>query len=356
MVFGNRSLACCALLLGHTAAALHPFKHEAIEFRRRQADSSQNTLLQTSTAGSVLTYVTPSPGASPIPITQQSQLVSSDVPEFTLCVLPPEAFFPASATQTTAPYQNYSISIPPGQGTCTTIYSPTVTMVCATTLTGIARLYTVSNCNQEITFSTDHGYILVTPSPTTSTQGAGTNATAVLITPAPTIQTLTTYFMAPWTDLSSANGAAPTDVTHKICTTYANNTDECIVEFYVWQTSLVTVAATTTTAVNLTTTIAGPSQLIVETFVANVTEIMTTFELQTVMELTYSVETETTEAVRRIAAAASASALASSDTTATATATASSSFAAATAAASTSTGPTVTQTYTLNPVAAPSTM
>lgn len=315
MMFG-RSFTCCFLplsaILGDAAAALHPFRHEAIEFRRRQADASNDSLLQSSTAGSVLTYITPSPGASPIAITRQSQLVSSDVLIFTLCALPPEAFFPATATQTTAPYQNYSISIPPGPGTCTTIYSPTVTEVCATTLTGIDRLYPVTACDQEITFSSDFGYILETPTPTLS-NATDASGSAALITPAPTVQPLTTYYVAPWTGLTSAG--SPSDVDKKICATFPNGTEECVVEYYVWKTSLVTIPTSTVTSINLTTVVAGPSQLIIETFVANVTEIFTTFSLSTTMELTYSVETETTNIATR---------------------------------PTIFTGPTVTQTYTVN--------
>ncbi|CAD0091382.1 unnamed protein product [Aureobasidium vineae] len=316
-MFG-RSFVCCLLplsaTLGDAAAALHPFRHEAIEVRRRQADASNDALLQSSTAGSVLTYITPSPGASPIPVTQQSQLVSSNMPIFTLCALPPEAFFPATVTptQTTAPYRNYSISITPGPGTCTTIYSPTVTMVCATTLTGIDRMYPVTACGQDITFSSDFGYVLKTPSPTLSNATDAKN-TAVLITPTPTVQPLTTYYVAPWTELTSAG--PPTDVDKKICATYPNGTEECVVEYYVWKTSLVTIPMSTVTSINLTTTVAGPSQIIVETFVANVTEMLTTFSMSTTMELTYSVETETTNIATR---------------------------------PTVSTGPTVTQTYTLS--------
>lgn len=316
-MFG-RSFACCFLplsaILGDAAAALHPFRHEAIEVRRRQAAARSDVQLQSSTAGSVLTYVTPSPGASPIPVTEQSQLVSSDVPLFTLCALPPEAFSSVTATptQTTAPYQNYSISIPPGPGTCTTIYSPTVTMVCATTLTGIDRVYPVTACNQDITFSSDFGYVLETPSATLS-NATDANGTGAMITPPPTVQPLTTYYVAPWNELTSAG--PPSDVDKKVCATFLNETEECVVEYYVWETSLVTIPTTTITSINLTTTVAGPSQIIVETFVANVTEMLTTFSMSTTMELTYSVETVTTNIATR---------------------------------PTVSTGPTVTQTYTLS--------
>ncbi len=61
----------------------------------------------TSLSSGVLTLVTPSPGASPVSVTMQSQIVTSYVPQFTLCELPPLAFLPTtpvpSARPTAAP-------------------------------------------------------------------------------------------------------------------------------------------------------------------------------------------------------------------------------------------------------------
>lgn len=138
-----------ALLYSELVASRHAqhFKHEAIEKLRRQqsqpvAGGPPGAVASaTATTQQILTYVTPSPGASPVAVTSQSQIVASYVPQFTLCELPPIEFFPTtlapSARPTTAPYHNYSISIPSGSGTCTTIYSSTDTMVCATVLDGI---------------------------------------------------------------------------------------------------------------------------------------------------------------------------------------------------------------------------
>lgn len=270
-------------------------------------------------------------------IMTQSQLVTSYVAQFTLCELPPVANVLATPfpTVTTAPYRNFTISIPPGNGTCTTIYSPTISMVCATVLTGLAEKYTISSCNQEITFSSDYGYVLASATPTVTTLAASSssisdnsidvaNATLATpylsaITPAPTIQTLTTYYLAPWQQLTSAG--PPADIDVKICTTHPNGTRACVLEYYSWLTSLITQTATTTSSINFTTTIAGPSQLVVETFVANITEVMTTFSLQTNMVLEYATLTETTGTATR-------------------------------AVGGTSTGPTVYQTVTVVPFAA----
>lgn len=324
------------LLQGAAAGRLPAFRHEAVGIKPRQADDAfaqasdaadaerylwphvdplggpPSAYSPTAPIPEVLTFVTPSPGATPVAITTQSQLVASYVPEFTLCALPPEAFFPITATPSlrpsamTMPYRNYSVSVPPSNGTCTIIYSPTVTMVCATVLEGIATKYTVSECDQEITFSSDYGYVLVTPTPTLSSTILAPrqvfNASSAMITPAPTIETLTTYYIAPWAELTTAG--PPADVEKKICATYDNGTTECVHEFEVWQTSMATVTTTSVTSINLTTTIQGPSQIIIETFVANITEYQTQFSLSTTMALEYIIETETTSTSKVSAASA----------------------------------------------------
>ncbi|KAK0781521.1 hypothetical protein LTR91_013872 [Friedmanniomyces endolithicus] len=294
----------------------HKHEHQAVEVQRRQVGPPvmvgprKVSASPTSLSSGVLTLVTPSPGASPVSVTMQSQIVTSYVPQFTLCELPPLAFLPTtpvpSARPTTAPYHNYSISMPPGNGTCTTIYSETETMVCDTTLYGLATSYPVTDCAQDITFSSQYGYTLVPPTPTgnissnatqahpsgTAMIASATNATA-MITPAPEIQTFTTYYLAPWQELTAAT--APSDVIRKVCQTLANGTEECITEYQVWHTSLVTKTATSTTTLNISTTIHGPSGVIVfETFVANVTEQVTTFSMATTMEIEYETALTTT--------------------------------------------------------------
>lgn len=263
-------------------------RHE-VDFIKRQA--APVAVPATTTSQQVLTTVYPSPGALPVTVTEQSQLVPSFVPQFTLCELPPIAFLTRTTLPTTTvgslPYLNYSISIPSGDGTCTTIYKPTVTMVCATVLSDLTTAYTISQCSQDITFSTEYGYSLSTPSPVLAS-----SASAALITPPPELLKLTTYYIAPWQDLTSAG--PPGDVDYKICTGFANGTERCVLEYYKWKTSLLTLTSTTTTLINITTTIPGPSQLIVETFVANVTGTATTLSMSTTMELETSTLSETT--------------------------------------------------------------
>ncbi|CZT15040.1 uncharacterized protein RCC_00950 [Ramularia collo-cygni] len=303
------------------------YKHEAVQIERRQVGQPVEATplaasIATTSAPEILTFITPSPGASPVAITEESQIVTSFVPQYTLCELPPKAFFPVTplTSATSAPYRNYSISIPPGSGTCTTIYSPTRTMVCATTLTGLVQKYTVTNCAQDITFSTEYGFVLALPTaasnatssaisaaPTdvnvgtdvasTSTAelisaSATSDSASALITAAPTVQRITTYYLAPWQSVTA--GLSPEDVELKVCALYANGTEECIRQYEVWRTSLLTETATHTTNVNISTTIQGLSQVIIGTFAANITEALTTFRMTTDLEMQYLTEYETT--------------------------------------------------------------
>lgn len=321
--------------LALTAQARHiQYKHEAVPIRRQVgppvAATPIDASIATTSAPEILTYITPSPGASPVAITEESQIVTSFVAQYTLCELPPKAFFPVTpdTSATAAPYRNYSVSIPPGSGTCTTIFSPTRTMVCATTLTGLVQKYTVTNCAQDITFSTEYGFVLAlptaasnasldsllsaaavsdveltsapaatdlisTPAATDLVSASATSSSgSALITAVPTVQRLTTYYLAPWQSVTA--GLAPEDVELKVCALYANGTEECIRQYEVWQTSLLTETATRTTSVNISTTIHGLSQVIIETFAANITEALTTFRMTTDIELEYQTEYLTT--------------------------------------------------------------
>lgn len=326
-------------------------KHEARNLGKRQVGPPYMPVprqaVPTTSATDVLTYITPSPGAKPVAVTEQSQYVTSFIPQYTLCELPPLAFFSASPVRpstaaSTAPYRNYSISIPEGNGTCTTVYKPTHTMVCATTLTGLFDKWTVTQCDQDLTFSTQYGYVLVTPTPSPAAAAStssfaistgaattpiessapilndtipamlnGTNATlpsaAIIaprqasldptITPGPKIETLTTYYLAPWQELTA--GTVPSDIDLKVCRTFENGTEKCVREYESWHTTLVTKTTSSVTSVNISTTIHGLSQIIVETYVANVTELLTTFSMSTTIDVGYVTEFETTHVTTR---------------------------------------------------------
>ena len=365
--------------------AAPPHRHRDVVAKRQNVDGDAPAA--TTDPGAVITYITPSPDATPIAVTEQGQLVTSYVPEYTLCDIPGLVQFsippvPTTLHPTAIPYGNFSLSTTDESGTCTTIYNPTPTYVCKTTLTGLFDMYTVSECDQEITFSTQYGYVLVTPTPEASESLLGFNSTmpvaaaiesdvpdspeefdaesagesqdassdlptvtpadeveelpgssesdglddvemaeflselsppltenpvegtAVLqarqemVTPGPSIETLTTYFIADWHQLTA--GTVPSDVDLKVCRTFTNGTVKCVRELELWEVGLATMTTTSVTSVNISTTVHGASQIIVATYVANVTELVTTFSLSTTMAVEYTTEYTSTRTGTRL--------------------------------------------------------
>lgn len=307
VVLGVAALASAVLADARHAPA---YKHKAMGLHRRQDEpmgGPPDAFPTTTGSAEVLAFITPYPGATPVPITSQSQEVTVQVPQFTMCALPPvaEVPVPPTVTPTPGPYANYSTqysaSFETGTGSCTVEYSSSVTTVCATVLDGIATKYTVSECSQEITFSSQYGYTVVTPTPTAAANSSNATASfygnASTITAAPSIETLTTYFLAPWQELTTAG--PPNDIDKKICRTYDNGSEICLVEYQRWVTIPVTHVETTVTSIDFTTMIFQPSQLIFETITANITETLSTFSLSTTVEVSYTVETETTTRMSR---------------------------------------------------------
>jgi hypothetical protein len=230
----------------------------------------------------------PSPDAAPIEVTSQSQVLTSYFPEMTWCAAPPVVFLPISG----APYLNVSANYSAtasGTGSCETVYAPVMTTVCATTLTGLASKITITDCNQEVTFSTECGFSLETPTPITSS--------ASIITPAPTIRRTFTYWLAPWQSLTA--GETPSDVDVKICTVLDDGDLECSRYQEVWEVLLVTTTLTTTRPFGFTATVSGPGTLIVATLHAIVTDTIETIGLSTTLLLETEVQIESTSTGRK---------------------------------------------------------
>ncbi|OCL10298.1 hypothetical protein AOQ84DRAFT_387607 [Glonium stellatum] len=278
-----------SLVVGTSANKFHKqrFRHEAAEalenrhgeWKRQVEPIAVEANLITS--NTVYTIITPSPGAAPVKVTEQSQVVTTFVPQMTMCVGPPVALVPV--TTMGPPYLNYSMIVA-GNGSCSTYYTPTVTTVCATTLTGLATQIKISQCSQEVTFSSDFGYSLETPS-----SAMGSNAIA---TPAPAIKTIITYYMAPWQALTS--GRTPSSVDSKLCTVLEDGSLRCKYYREVWHIQTTTVTSTTTRHVDLTTTVSGPGTLMVETIHMDITTTLASVSLSTSMLLETEIETETT--------------------------------------------------------------
>lgn len=276
------------------------FRHEAVDASKQKPEKRSDPLVLNSTSleqcitaspsATIHSIIYPSPDASPVEITTQSQTITSFIPEMTWCVGPPVGLKRIS----TAPYSNNSIeyeTLVAGSGHCETVYVPTTTTVCATTLTGIATKITVSECDQVVTFSSECGFTLETPKPTPASPTL--NNSLALITPAPTVRKLMTYWMAPWQSLTA--GDTPSDVDMKICRILDNGDEmECTQFQEVWEVIIVTTTSTSTHDVQLTTTVSGPGTLMIETMKVHVTDTFEIVVLSTSLLLESEVKTEST--------------------------------------------------------------
>ncbi|KAF2844994.1 hypothetical protein T440DRAFT_502758 [Plenodomus tracheiphilus IPT5] len=245
------------------------------------------------TTRSIYSIIVPSPGASPIEITAQSQIVTSYIPEMTWCVAPAMALWPITNGP---PYLNsstteYSTSYE-GTGSCETIFAPVQTTVCATTLTGLGSKISVTDCQQQVTFSTECGFTLETPMPSSVTTGFPS-----LITPAPNVRRLFTYWLAPWQALTAGN--TPSDVDVKICTEQDDGTQKCVRYQEVWEVVVVTSTRTTERTVQVSTTVSGPGTLMLETMTSTVIDTIESIDLSTVLLLETEVETESISSGRK---------------------------------------------------------
>lgn len=110
-----------------------------------------------------------------------------------------------------APYAN--ASIPTSILTaCSVSYKATTTSICHTTLSPLASpVIPITDCYQKVTFSTDHGYTLVS----SSASRYGNISTTASVT----VATLTSYYAAPWQYVYTG---IPADIVDKVvCSTSA---------------------------------------------------------------------------------------------------------------------------------------
>ena len=231
--------------------------------------SSTSSIRATTVASaSFVTLVAPSPGASAISIISQGQIITSYAP---LTVCPKTA--PSSRPTAVSPYSPAVPALMPsahvvspalfnttaqvarrrvpalyGNATntpvpsvphaplpsCSVTYIPSTTPICHTTLTPLGGLpVPISACDQNITFSTDHGMA--------STAGSA--------------ELLATYYVVPWQD---AAGGVPTGIVDaEIC----NPASQCSTVQERWRISTVTVTKTQTNTLSVNTVVTGVSDI-----------------------------------------------------------------------------------------------
>lgn len=101
-----------------------------------------------------------------------------------------------------------------------------------------APLITVTECQQSVTFSSQFGYALA----------SGISA--------PTVETITTYYVAPWSELSV--GSVPTNgIVAQICS--SGHSRDCSTKDEKWDTQLSEYTQVTRKTITVDTTIVGVS-------------------------------------------------------------------------------------------------
>ena len=250
-----------------------------------------------------IAYFSPSPAANPIPITEQNQIATSFAPQLTVCVLPPVAFVPYNETtnlnrtilinsttkELTEPA--FVASIPEADEVCSTFFKPSSTTICATILTGLATRATVTECDQEITFSSQWGFKLETPAPQISDL---MNSSVATIFASPTIQTLITYYRSPWQSLTAGN--VPKDVEVTICRMSPDGSrEQCVEVRELWSVVPVIMTSTILSEVEFTTVITGPAKIRVETIEMDISKDILEISLSTTLLLEYEFESWKTE-------------------------------------------------------------
>ena len=122
----------------------------------------------------------------------------------------------------------------------------------------------MTDCTQDVTFSTDHGYNLSTSGmlaplsvirkgDATSDPGISNGMSITYSTYAvPT----TTYYMAPWQDVAAG---IPTQVVAKICSAAPDGGQDCTSVLEKWSVTTVPAVQSFTKTITLTTTLAGVS-------------------------------------------------------------------------------------------------
>lgn len=252
----------------------------------------------TSERVSTLSLVVPSPGASVIPITTQSQVVTSFVPYYTLCPQQSSGTVMSVKSATLEPASPTPAVLTVGPagswlaGDCSTSYSPTVTTICYTTLAGLGTVLTVTECAQNVTFSTDKTFTLEqTPS---------------------RVNLVTTNFVAGWQQLT--DGAVPSNVMVEVCSYVNNDTmQSCYSTEEYWTTTSKTLTTSWPLRVTISETLNAPSSLLIGSLGTSIGPLAIMVIVDTVIELnrTYTVMSVDQNASRPT----SAPSLSESDTT-----------------------------------------
>jgi hypothetical protein len=157
----------------------------------------------------------------------------------------------------------YEICNTPGSNTSSysTVFQNITTSICSTVLTAWFTSVTVTDCNQDITFSTQSSYYLATATsvPIATPALPASQASSQCPTAATYVQSVVSYFIAPWKSLAANT---PTKITVLICKFDQDGSKTCqeIKEVWVVHTEYVPVTSTSTVSISTSfTAVSSPS-------------------------------------------------------------------------------------------------
>ncbi|KAE9372415.1 hypothetical protein N431DRAFT_408637 [Stipitochalara longipes BDJ] len=152
----------------------------------------------------------------------------------------------------------YEVCDTPGPDTtgCSDVFETIVTTTCSTVLTYAFTQATISDCSQNITFSTQSSYSLVTTTVSPTVTPAPWNQLPAVTT---YVQSIVSFYIASWQALA-AN--APSNVTVLICEYDLSGESTCTTIQEIWVVSTVYIPVVTTGTLIISTTLASPAVLL----------------------------------------------------------------------------------------------
>jgi len=192
----------------------------------------------------------------------------------------PEAFVASLFASSSSPSQSYTFSVPtprvieptlasqgmavssiiplyevcntPGlqKASCSIVFKKIVTTTCSTVLTYAFTQATISDCSQNITFSTQSSYSIVTATLTATTTPAPNVSPSVTTY----VQSLVSFYIAPWQSLAANT---PSNITVLVCEYDFTGPSSCTTIQEVWAVYIEHVPVITTSTLIIWTTFAS---------------------------------------------------------------------------------------------------
>ncbi|PMD39222.1 hypothetical protein L207DRAFT_55307 [Hyaloscypha variabilis F] len=214
-------------------ADAHWFRRYDTSHQSQAWQSEQLAAAASSSSYQSYHFSLPAPSVIEPTLTSQGMVVSSVIPLYEICNTP--------GLDTTS---------------CSTVFETTVTTACSTVLTYAFTQATVSDCSQNITFSTQSSYSLVTTTISPDVTPAPLNQPLATTT---YIQSIVSYYIAPWQALAANT---PSNVTVLVCEYDLSGSPICTTIQEVWVVSTVHIPVITTSTLIISTTLSSPAVLL----------------------------------------------------------------------------------------------